>query len=84
MEEEHRLAMGPDLGIALAEHAGAVGDEPVAGGDDVVDLVAEMMDAAVRVALEEGRDGRFVAERPSSSTLVLGSSMNTVVTPCSG
>ena len=36
-----------------------------------------MMHAAGGIPLEEGGDRRAVAERPSNSILVLGSSMNT-------
>jgi hypothetical protein len=77
VEKQHALAVGADLGLAVAEHARAVGLEPVAHRDDVVDLVADVVDAAVGIAVEEFRDRR------GSSILVLGRVMNTVVTPCS-
>ena len=62
VEEQHRLAMRADLGIAVAEHAGASRHQPVAGGDDVVDLIADMMHAAVGVALQKRGDGRAGAK----------------------
>src|SRR3954462_12230461 len=62
MQEEHRLAMRPDLRLAAAENAPPRRDEPVAGGANVVDLVADVVDAALRAALEEARDRRALAE----------------------
>ena len=41
MQEKHRLAMRADLRLAVAKHARAGGLQPVARGEDVVDLVAE-------------------------------------------
>ena len=38
MQEEHRLAVGTDLRVAVTEDAGALGLQLIAGGDDVVDL----------------------------------------------
>ncbi len=62
MQEQHRLAMGADLGFAVAEHARAFRLEAVAGSADVVDLVADVVDAAVRIALQELGDRRAGAE----------------------
>jgi len=79
MQEQHRLAMGTHLGLAVAQHAGAFSLEAVARRDNVVDFVADVVDAAVRVALQEFRDRRG----SKSSIFVFGKVMNTVVTPCS-
>ena len=57
------LPCAPIFGIAVAQHAGAVGLEPVARGDDVVDLVAEVMHAAGRILFQEGGDRRGLAQR---------------------
>ena len=76
--------MRADLRAAVAEHARALRREPVARRKDVVDLVAEVVDAAIRVALEKFGDRRILANGSSNSILVLGSVMNTVVTPWSG
>ena len=46
--------MRADLGFAVAEYARAFCLQPVARGDDVVDLIADVMDAARRVLVEEG------------------------------
>src|SRR5437763_1631858 len=62
VQEQDRLAVGADLRFAVAEDARALVLEPVAGGADVVDLVADVMDAAVRIALEELRDRRALPE----------------------
>src|SRR5208283_153831 len=61
MQEQHRLAMRADLRLAVAEHARALGFELVARGDDVLDLIAEMMNAARRILLDEARDRGLVA-----------------------
>ena len=84
VQEQHRLAVGADLRLAVAEHARALGLEPVARRDDVVDLVADVVNAAVGIALEKFRDRRASPSGSSSSILVLGSVMKTVVTPWSG
>src|SRR5262245_10483536 len=62
MQEQHGLVMGARLRLAVAEDAGAGRLQPVARGIDVVDLVADVMDAAGRVLLQEARDRRVVAE----------------------
>ena len=61
MQEQHGLAMRANLRLATAQHARALGHEPVAGGQNVVNLVADVVDAAIRVALQELRDGRVRA-----------------------
>ena len=76
--------MSADLRLALPQNARALRQQPVARFLDVGDLVAEMVDAAIRIALEKGGDRRFVTEYAEDSILVLGSSMNTVVTPWAG
>ena len=57
------LPWAPIFGLAVAEHARALGFELVARGDDVFDLVAEMMHAAFWIALQEFGDRRVRAER---------------------
>ena len=56
MQEQHGLVVRTDLGRAVAQHACAIGLEPVARHQNVVDLIAEVVDAAVRIALQEFRD----------------------------
>src|SRR4051794_22154577 len=58
VQKKHRLAVGADLRLRPAEDAGAGRHQPVARGADVLDLVADVVDAAARAALEEGGDGR--------------------------
>ena len=82
VQEQHRLAVGADLRLAATEHARAA-RQPVARGLDVVDLVADVVDAAV------GLRSRKAIGDPSpsgsrSSILVFGSATKTTVTPCSG
>ncbi len=84
MQEQHRLAVRADLGVAVAEHARAFGFQLVAGAKNIVDLVADVMDAAVRIAFEEFGDRRVLAERLEQLDLGVRQVMNTVFTPWSG
>src|SRR5215471_5226707 len=72
MQKEHGLAMGADLRLAVAEHARALPLQTVARSDDVVDLVADVVDAAVGIALEKFRDRRALAERLEELDLGVG------------
>src|SRR5690606_32196758 len=63
MKEQYRLAMGTDLRFPVAQYAHALGLETVSCGDDVVYLVAEVVDAAVGVARKEPGDRRIVPQR---------------------
>src|SRR3954464_1776685 len=72
MQEEHRLAMRADLGLAVAEHPRATSLEPVAGGHDIIDLVAHVMDAAGWVLVEEAPDRGRLAEHPEQLDLSIG------------
>src|SRR5262245_3645967 len=72
VQEQHRLAVRADLGFALPQHARALRDEPVARGDDVRDLVAEMMNSAIGVPLQKPGDRRALAERAEQLDLGVG------------
>src|SRR4029453_10206084 len=63
MQEQHRLVMGPDLRLAVAQHARPPGLQAVGCRVDVIDLVADMVDAAARVPLQESLDRRGIAQR---------------------
>src|SRR5664280_1046259 len=63
MQEQHRLAVGADLRLAVAEHARALRLQGVAGGADIGHLVADVVDAAVGIALEELGDWRIFSQR---------------------
>src|SRR5229473_8309776 len=63
VEEEHGLAVRADLRLAIAENTRAAGGEAIARGNDVGDLVAEMVHAAARVLGEITGDRRVGAER---------------------
>src|SRR5439155_15186717 len=63
VEEEHRLAVGPDFWLAVAEHAGARCAQAITRGDDVADLEAQMVHAAGRVLVEKAPHRRAGAER---------------------
>ncbi|MEY9691729.1 hypothetical protein ABH976_002875 [Bradyrhizobium ottawaense] len=56
----------------VAEHPRALLHQRVARGDDVDDLVADMVDAAVGIALEEFCDRRGLAERLDEFDLGVG------------
>src|SRR6476659_5508662 len=72
MQEQHRLAVRPDLWVAVADHTRALRFELVARGQDVGHLVAHMMDAAVRVLLQELGDRAICAERLQELDLGVG------------
>src|SRR5262245_16969820 len=72
VQEKHRLAMGADLRLPIAQHPRALGLQPIAGGQDVLDLVTDMVDAAGGITVEEGRDRRIAAERLQELDLGIG------------
>ena len=72
MEKQHRLAVGADPWHAVAEHARALADELVARRDDVGHVIADVMDAAIGVALDEFGDRRGVAQRLDELDLGIG------------
>src|SRR4051794_31602437 len=49
MQEQHRLVVGAYPGLAVAQHPRSPGLELVARGVDILDLVADVVDAAVGV-----------------------------------
>src|SRR5437868_13819251 len=63
VEKQHRLAMGADLRHALAEHARAPAEQLIARRDDIGHVVADVMDTAAGLALDEFVDRRSLAER---------------------
>ena len=69
---------------SVAEHARAFGLELIARGEYVIDLVAQMVHAAFRIALQELAIGELAPKGSSNSIFALGSSTNTTVTPWSG
>src|SRR5580704_5526265 len=72
VQEQHRLAMGSDFGLAVAEDARALPFQAVARRDDVVDLIADMVDAAVGIALEKFRNRRPLTEWFQKLDLCIG------------
>ena len=72
MQEQHRLAVRADLRVAVAKHARALRLQLVAGGDDVIDLVADVMNAAVGILFDELGDRRILAERLEKFDLGVG------------
>ena len=46
VQEQNRLAMSADLRLARAQHPCAAGLQMVARGQDIVHLIADVMDAA--------------------------------------
>ena len=55
VEEEDGQAMSTDLGLAIAEDAGAAGGEMAGGVDEVGDLEADVVHTAGRMLGEEFR-----------------------------
>src|SRR5262245_1232251 len=72
VQEQYGLAVGADLRLAVAEHPSTLRLELVPGGDDVVDLVADVVDSTVRISLEELRDRRRLSERLEELDLGVG------------
>ena len=72
MQEQHRLAVRADLRLAIAQHPGAGRFERIARGANILDFVADMVDAAVRIAVEEFGDRRGVPERLEQFDLGVG------------
>src|SRR4051812_12487047 len=63
MQEQHRFAMRSGLRLAVPKYPGAFPDQPVARRENVGHIVADMMDAAVGIALEEFCDRRGLPKR---------------------
>src|SRR4051812_8539768 len=72
MQEQHRLAVGSDLRLTVPEHPRALPDQAVAGRDNIRHVIADMMDAAVGVAVEEFCDRRGLAKRLDELDLGVG------------
>src|SRR5262249_7342890 len=62
MQEQNRLAMGADFWLAVPEHPGAGRLERGARGANVAHLVADVVNAAVWIALEKFGDWRAVTQ----------------------
>src|SRR3546814_16721799 len=63
VQEQHRLAMGTDARLPVAQDAGTPGLQAVARLQDVVNLVAEVVDPAARRLGAEPGDRRRLAQR---------------------
>src|ERR1041385_2670542 len=63
MQEQHRLAVRADFRLAVAEHPCALLDQPVARRNNIRYVVANVVNAAVGVTLEEFCDRRVIAQR---------------------
>ena len=63
MQKQHRLAVGADPGLTVAEDPRALLDQGVARRDDIGHVIANVVNAAVGVALKEFGDRRGLAER---------------------
>src|SRR5207244_2384872 len=63
MQEQDRLAMGPDLGLAVAEHAGSARFQYIARSPDIVYFVTDVVNATLGMALDKFSDRRRIAER---------------------
>ena len=63
MQEKHRLAMCADARLAITQNARAGRLQPLAGSKDIIDLVTDVVDSAIRALFEKLRDGRISAQR---------------------
>src|SRR3990167_10096921 len=62
VEEDDGLAMRADLRLAGTCDGDALDGHLLAGGADVLDLDADVVDAALRVLRKEAGDGRVLAQ----------------------
>src|SRR5215469_5870714 len=72
MQEQHRLAVCACPRLAVSEHPGAGRFEMIAGGENIIDFVAEMMDPAIWIAFKEVRNRRALAEGLEQLDLGIG------------
>src|SRR5262245_32299426 len=72
MQEKYGLAVRADLGFAIAEHARTLRFEPVTRGADVVDLITDVVNAAVGIALKKFCNRGRVAQRLKKLDLGVG------------
>src|SRR5438309_5507461 len=72
MQEQHGLAVRADFRFAVAEHARARLDQLLARSDYIRHVVADVVDAAVRISFDEFRDRRGLAERLDELDLGIG------------
>src|SRR3974390_1708377 len=63
MQKQDRLAMRADPRLAVAQHPRAFPDQRIARGDDVGNLIADVVNPAVGVAFEEFGNWRCFAKR---------------------
>src|SRR5258708_11632074 len=72
VQEENRLSVGTDLRLAVAEHPRAFDAKLVASGKQILDLIAEMVHATARVAVEIAAHRRIGAEGLQQFDLAVG------------
>src|SRR5215510_13887904 len=72
MQKKYRFAVGADFRLAVTQHTGALGFEHVSGRANVPHLVAEVMDAPVRIAFKKFSDRRVSAQRLKKLDLRVG------------
>src|SRR5262249_12783878 len=63
VKKQNWLAVRTDFGLAGAEHASALGQQLIAGREYVFHLIADVMDAAIGIALKEFGNWRGFSER---------------------
>src|SRR5258706_14988952 len=63
VEEENRLSVRAGLWLSVTQNAGSRGNQAIAGRKDIVDLIADVVNAAVGVPLQKLCDGRIGAQR---------------------
>ena len=64
--------MGADLGLARAQHPRAGGFQVIARRDDVIDLIADVVDATRRVLFQKAIDRAVIAQRMQQFDLGVG------------
>lgn len=63
MKEQDRFAMGASLWFSIPQHTGATCLQLVPCSQNVIDFIANMMNAARRILFKESLDRRVFTER---------------------
>src|SRR5262245_4611150 len=72
MQKKYGLAVGADFQLAVTKHTRALSFEHVSGRANVPHLVAEVMNASVRIAFKKFSDRRIRSQRLKKLDLRVG------------
>ena len=63
MQEQHRLAMGPDLGCAVTKDPRTFGGQAKRRLGNILDLLTDVVNAARRIFFQKPGNRRVLAQR---------------------